>query len=761
MGERGQHRGTQTSGASLSGSSFSERPLYVGGDDVEGLLSAERDFVFGEDAPRADEAAVGRALPGSRGLALSGGGIRSAAFSLGVMQALVAGGQLSSFHYLSTASGGGYTGSALTYWLDRGLPNGAGTAGTSAEDFPFGSLRSEGKAPSQNAVLDFLRMHASYLTPTPALGLASLVAVVLRSAFLSLFIYFTLLMGAFGLALCWHLFDPLPDSYFGPFRWLRIYLSSPLLYGSALLFFLFLVAALVYSLTTRFSRGSHSYGFRTAVQGYVGRALVVGLGATAIGLLPWVYFVLSALVHRVTDSDSLFSEQYSALFSAALSLVGGTLLGAREGHRLQSGAAVANKGSRRRLLLALGLVLYGLLLGALSVADGLRGAGAETRFFLGTVAAGLVLGWFSNVNYLGAHRMYRDRLMELFMPNPRAAWLGRWEAARSADVTGLHQVCGVPDGVCRRPYHLINTNVVLIDSPRSAERGRGGDSFVLSPLYVGSAATGWVRSDRYMNASGGKGMSLPSAMAISGAAVNPNTAPGGNGLGRGRLMSALLHLLNLRLGYWAPNPARERSLIPNFIQPGLAALFGRGFREDAALIELSDGGHFENLAIYELLRRRTALIVVVDGAEDSDYAFGDLANAVERARVDFGAKISFEDPRAPLTGLLPRTSSDGADLAVGKFSLAERAFALGRVRYAGDGAGQASGHIVYIKATLFPGLPPDVLGYKLAEPAFPNQSTGDQFFDERQFEAYRELGYYAGWNALEKSGLLGSHPSPA
>src|SRR5690606_36770925 len=210
----------------------------------------------------------------------------------------------------------------------------------------------------------------------------------------------------------------------------------------------------------------------------------------------------------------------------------------------------------------------------------------------------------------------------------------------------------VPEGKCRRPYHLINANVVLVDSSASDFRARGGDSFVLSPLYCGSRATGWVRSSSYM-AGSGRGLTLSSAMAISGAAVNPNTGVAGRGLMRNRLVSMLLTALNLRLGYWATNPKKHKDRIPNFISPGLVAgVLAEGLHENASMVELTDGGHFENLGLYELIRRQVKLIVVSDAGCDPDFDFGDLANAVERARVDFGVKIEFRG-EYPLSDLLP------------------------------------------------------------------------------------------------------------
>jgi hypothetical protein len=84
-------------------------------------------------------------------------------------------------------------------------------------------------------------------------------------------------------------------------------------------------------------------------------------------------------------------------------------------------------------------------------------------------------------------------------------------------------------------------------------------------------------------------------------------------------------------------------------------------------------------------------------------------------------------------------------------ALAARGFAIARIRYADDPRDAPSGVLIYFKSTLTPELSADLYGYKRANPAFPHESTGDQFFDELQFEAYRELGYHLGWQFLESN----------
>jgi hypothetical protein len=217
---------------------------------------------------------------------------------------------------------------------------------------------------------------------------------------------------------------------------------------------------------------------------------------------------------------------------------------------------------------------------------------------------------------------------------------------------------------------------------------------------------------------------------------------------RHRMVSMLLSLLNLRLGYWMANPISTKRRIPNFISPGLrAGFFGRGLREDADLLELTDGGHFENLGVYELIRRELPFIIVSDAGADPGFQFSDLANLVERVRVDFGAKIDFSG-EYNLDGLLPGSGPERPEAQGRHYRLAARAFAVGTIRYRRDPPGKPSGVVVYFKTTMTPDLPADILGYKAANPQFPDQGTSDQFFDEAQFEAYRELGYHAGWQWL-------------
>ncbi|HSG49722.1 MAG TPA: hypothetical protein VLA43_18005, partial [Longimicrobiales bacterium] len=314
--------------------------------------------------------------------------------------------------------------------------------------------------------------------------------------------------------------------------------------------------------------------------------------------------------------------------------------------------------------------------------------------------------------------------------------------ATDADVTTLEEM----GRRLSRPYHLINANIILTDSEQARFRGRGGDSFLLSSLHCGSSATGWYGTEVFNRSYFSReGMTLATAMAISGAALNPDTGVGGAGVTRGRAASLLLTFLNLRLGFWAPHPRRRRAWFPpNYLTPGLfSGLLGKGLHEDAPFIQLSDGGHFENLGLYELVRRRPRVIVLTDAGADPDFQFADLANAMERVRADFGTRIEFWLD-LDLRGVVADQQVDGLG-----YPVAPRAYAVANIWYGEEGADAEGVHprrppdglLLYIKTTLIDGLSVDLVGYKRANPAFPDESTADQFFSEPQFEAYRELGF--------------------
>jgi hypothetical protein len=272
-------------------------------------------------------------------------------------------------------------------------------------------------------------------------------------------------------------------------------------------------------------------------------------------------------------------------------------------------------------------------------------------------------------------------------------------------------------------------------------RGRGGDSFVLSPKFCGSSATGWIET-RFL---GDGHFTLATAVAASGAAASPHAGVAGRGITRNPLVSLLLSLTNVRLGYWIRNPRASRApkrwhkwFPPNLLAPGIRqGLFGSGTTEKAFFIELTDGGHFDNTGIYELVRRRVKVIVLSQASQDTAYAMEDLANTIQRVRVDFGVHIRFLSETYPLDVLRPQQLG----------AVVKRGWAVGTIKYPGA---QQQGVILYLQASPVNGMNADTMSYWRRNVEFPNQTTADQFFDEEQLEAYRELGMAIAQTALKE-----------
>jgi hypothetical protein len=198
------------------------------------------------------------------------------------------------------------------------------------------------------------------------------------------------------------------------------------------------------------------------------------------------------------------------------------------------------------------------------------------------------------------------------------------------------------------------------------------------------------------------------------------------------VLSMIMMLFNARLGAWRPNPGAPgrgywtKSGPTYSVRPFIDEAFGLT-NDKNAWVNLSDGGHFENLGLYEMVLRRCATIVVVDGSQDAAFHFDDLGNATRKIRIDLGIPIEFPD---------------GVPIAK-EITAASKHCAVGRIVYSAvDGKGAEPGTLIYIKTSLTGNEPRDVLTYAAENVAFPHQSTADQWFDEPQFESYRRLGFH-------------------
>ena len=334
-----------------------------------------------------------------------------------------------------------------------------------------------------------------------------------------------------------------------------------------------------------------------------------------------------------------------------------------------------------------------------------------------TIIILLLIGMLININRNSLHYFYRDRLSKTYM----IKWSKEGIKPNSSVLLkDIHQYCN-------GPYHLINTTLNVPHSQNSALNGRGADFFIFSKYYCGAESTGYRTTTSYDQ---GK-TRVATAMAISGAAASPEMGKSTN-----PIMLILMTLLNTRLNLWMPNPNREHpqkfTFWPQYL---LKELFRKGTENDA-LINLSDGGHHENLGIYPLLKRRCRVIIASDAGADPDFQMTDLANLQRKARIDLGINITID-----LTDLRP-------DLENNRYTQAH--FVKGTIHYPDD----EPGTLLYIKTTLTGEEPEDLLAYRRMHASFPDETTADPFFDEDQFESYRKLGELSGDAVFSKENEL-------
>jgi hypothetical protein len=194
-------------------------------------------------------------------------------------------------------------------------------------------------------------------------------------------------------------------------------------------------------------------------------------------------------------------------------------------------------------------------------------------------------------------------------------------------------------------------------------------------------------------------------------------------------LSALMTLLNIRLGYWIANPDKATTFGPPGFFCLLREMTGIGMSEKNTWLNISDGGHIENMGLYELLRRRCKFIVCVDGEADPESSFHGQLTLVRHAQIDLGIRI---EPR--LDEMRPNPQS----------RLSRTHAQLFRIRYpkSDDGRDEGIGLMLYLKLSLTGDEAELLKRYRLVHPDFPHQSTLDQFYDEEQFDAYRQLGVH-------------------
>ena len=419
-----------------------------------------------------------------------------------------------------------------------------------------------------------------------------------------------------------------------------------------------------------------------------------------------------------------------------------------------------------------GLIAVTSLLAAWLVAPG---SGVTSLATASTTPAATIAAWmcvfaillaiFSyrvDVNLFSLHGMYENRLTRAYLGASRRkpSWArrrsgtNRWgpgvggaptsakdQVRKENLVTGFDPADDIPlssfrmvsdpatgtigADAYRGPYPLFNTALNLVAGGELAWQDRKAESFVLTPEFCGSRGTGYAAMNPSSKEPSNRNMTLGRAMAISGAAADPNM-----GWHQSATQTALMTVFNARLGWWLQHPKQQGwSAAPPENGSLLLLEELRGNTNvGGKYVHLSDGGHFENLGVYELIRRRCRYIIACDPGEDRHDASENLANLVRLCRTDFGVRIEID------TTPIRETGDDG---------LTRWHCAVGLIRYDEVDPGAVAGTLVFIRSSLTGDEPPDVRNYADQNPAFPHESTTlDQLFGEAQFESYRMLGYH-------------------
>jgi hypothetical protein len=819
--------------------------------------------------------------PDTVGLALSGGGIRSATFCLGVLQALASKGLLRRVDFLSTVSGGGYIGGFLGALIQRsepiekGDPVGIERAERDLRNpfsLPLRWLREHGRYMSPNGAGDEIVAAAVYLRNLAAIHvvLATMVFAVLAGAtllrvwaasrgpdalrqwidtwlLLSPYILLPLIllaMVSFPLGWAYWFIQrdknrQLSDWVAAPTAALIVVVAGGVLWTMqpadpcavwALRFFvvtpiLALLAWLVAWIRAKQQVGVDVEVFaRSKLSQWLAASLVAAAGLTTFALVDstgqGIYRWLSSSEAQWSSLKGGTLVGAVAAFLAAISKLA-PLLGDKQGERHLS--------LPKNLLAGLAAVLVlGWILSSLSaITYAMAGLGRvpspgkplelnqESLIWLTAGACLLSVLCGQTIRFINSsshQALYGNRLTR--------AYLGASNRNRFVEASGQRLSDPIRgDNIgwgeyapfeAGGPLHIVNVtlNETVLGASQVEQRDRKGLPMAVGPCGLSGgveshalwkqssddekktandwtgqlpgSSTDWIKplprpggafhlfSGAALESHAVEALTVGTWTAISGAAFST-----GLGARTSVALSLLLGVANVRLGYWwnshvEPGDRKAARTNPtlrnhvgewiNWLLPVQTHLFqeftARFFGPNRERWYLSDGGHFENTACYELLRRRVPFIIACDDGQDASYTFEDLANLVRKARTDLCADIRFlersdietlVDPSLHnVIGVLDdfRTAAEG-EIVAGLARGFSRAHAmLARVYY--EGAKDADSMILFIKPSVTGDEPLDILQYRQRRRAFPQEPTTDQYFDEAQWESYRALGEHIG-----------------
>lgn len=603
------------------------------------------------------------------GLALSGGGIRSATFAIGVLAALARRNLLPQFDYISSVSGGGFAAGFLTQLL--GGPDNDPRFGLGANHLPF--ERDEG----ESLILRKVRHGASYLSGSFLERLA-LGTIQAHGIFINLLVL-TLLIAIFA---------------FGEFAIER---SIPGTTTDVLSVFLPIAAVIGILIIPLASKTFYRENKPSFLMSFFGFLFLLPLSVITLQVFHTGIRHLTSLL-TVGAQTTVTPVTLSAILTWLVLTISCFV----------AAAAIISQFNRLRpALLTAFAVFFLLITESLFYAFFVDSDLLTGIIFTALAALTLFFLWlFLDINVASLHHYYRAKLSDAFLLRP---------SGEPADPMNLSAFDGR-----RALFPIINCALNVPNSKDPVMRGRLSDVFAITPVAAGASVLGYLATPSWEKSN--TNLDLGSTIALSGAAVSPQM-----GLRTKRYASFWLTALNLRLGIWLKRP-EKKSRGPGLWQ--LVKEMTATADEHGAFLNISDGGHIENLGVYELLKRRCRFIVAVDGENDPTMTFHALTNLQRLAYIDFGIVLDLNLD----------------DLRLGDAGYSRSHFQLCRIFYpqGPEDASQEIGYLLYTKLSLTGNEGEYLRRYKLDEPAFPHHSTADQFFSETQFEAYRSLGEHVG-----------------
>jgi TPR repeat protein len=768
-------------------------------DDASGAEGDDANWRTGFSLPPGREAPV---VPNDLGICLSGGGIRSATFSLGALQALqarpsLAGGdgpELTRARYLTAVSGGAYTAGAFLLATEPPRPDPRAPKRPRA---PYGLDWRRAFGPG-SPELDHLRRHSSYIADGLREWMVAVLVVLRGAAVATLFLALVAVVtGRWAGHLYWETrrYAVLADPW------------QPLWGGAFAVAVVAVLAAGVWMLSVV------TWVSPRIRPGFAEASVIISIALAALVLIgagvPIVTWASSMMIQSLTDVAA--PKVPAAGKAGILGAIGvaTTALGLLGRRRAEVAKAVrAGTGNWLRRLgdfgqrvvqwlavlvgLAFVLSVYLMIFGYATSSTALTPT--ERRPWIGwgspdwqlpltniqlTIAmtAGLLTAYFFvDETATGLHPFYRRRLASAFavrrVPDMNApgGYLDKpyeWE-----ETTDLHHYKG------RHPPQVIFCASAHCSDPEFTPPGRHVLPYTLSYDFIGGPDVGWASVAELRTQPWGvsrrlaKDLTVQTAMAVSGGAFASAT-------GAARVPANLiLALTNARLGTWLPTPVPPYGQTPSwwtartprwrrmsYLIREIFAWHPRGF----PMLFVTDGAHYESLGLVELLRHRPAEVYCFDATMDTG-AFGrSIARSVALAYDELGVTIILDDPELAQPATARGGGAGAADSAAGKLAarLAETPIVTGRITYparADDPSGEERHATLVIgMAVLCRDMPWEVRQHAIAHPLFPHDATGDQWFDDKKFNAYTALGRFVGGLAVDAMAARrpdGEAPSP-